>query len=96
MKKGMPAFPTAPVEVWDGDRDRQIGSIPGHDGMTLRDYFAAQAMAALIEKTPLLVQTIGVDGSVSGVSDEFMRAHREGIAAGAFDYADAMLEAREK
>lgn len=49
----------------------------------LRDYFAAKAMAALIAKTPF---------------QEFPQDYSpyKKTALGAFDYADAMIEARAK
>jgi hypothetical protein len=58
------------------------------EGMTLRDYFAAKAMSAIISKSPL-----GVCFQVDD-PEEFM-AIQNAIARGAFDYADAMLAARE-
>lgn len=74
MKDGGPAFP---------------GTIPSQDlqgvtpGMTLRDYFAAKAMQAIIAKSPW--KRVPVDSPLG--SDE--------VARGAFTYADAMLAARE-
>lgn len=53
-------------------------------GMTLRDYFAAKAMQAIIAKAPL--ETTSVRNAKSKV---------EIISAGAYLYADAMLEARK-
>ena len=52
------------------------------NGMNLRDYFAAKAMAALIAKTPF---------------QEFPQDYSpyKKTALGAFDYADAMIEARK-
>lgn len=66
-------------------------NLPGvPTGMSLRDYFAAKAMAALIAHT-------GTD-----MADEMMRVGGYGngevdklVAKCAFDYADAMLKARE-
>ncbi len=56
----------------------------GHQpGMTLRDYFAAHAMSALIAKLPLKEAPAG-DMSFP-----------EKVAGGAYDYADAMLAARK-
>jgi len=57
----------------------------GHNGMDLRDYFAVQAMAAIISKH--LPQTVPA-------------ARRDSleieVARGAYDYADAMLSARQE
>ena len=51
-------------------------------GMTLRDWFAGQAMAAIIAKIPF--QEFPADW-----------LPYEKTAIGAYDYADAMLEARK-
>ena len=58
----------------------QQGTEPDY-GMTLRDWFAGQAMAAIISKIPF--QEFPEDWS------PYKKA-----AIGAYDYADAMLEAR--
>lgn len=54
----------------------------GDLGMTLRDWFAGQAMAAIIAKIPF--QEFPADW-----------LPYEKTAIGAYDYADAMLEARK-
>lgn len=71
--RGGPAFPL-----------QSIGPdfAPGYAGMTLRDYFAAKAIQALIAR----------------VEDELMRGYEGwGVELGreAYRYADAMLAARE-
>lgn len=57
------------------------------DGMSLRDYFAAQAMAALVGITALApaeeIEAIG-DGQI-----------RSRLASGAYLLADAMLKAKD-
>ena len=75
IDNGGPAFPL-----------QSIGPdfAPGYAGMTLRDYFAAKAMAAIISKTPC--ELIEAD---SPTYVEFA------VAIGAYCYADAMLKARE-
>lgn len=50
-------------------------------GMSMRDYFAAKAMQALIE------------GALASDADF---PHRENVAGRAYAYADAMLEARNQ
>jgi hypothetical protein len=65
-------------------------------GMTLRDYFAAQAMAAIISKLPLkgwLVGDTGVEHEPVPLSAT--PRIQSAIAVGAYGYADAMLNARE-
>jgi hypothetical protein len=70
---GGPAFPTP------------IISIGQHQGMTLRDYFAAKAMQAFLSNDNLLKASCGwhADGSETS------------IAVLAYDQADAMMKARK-
>ncbi|MDU9039959.1 hypothetical protein NHG97_14780 [Pseudomonas corrugata] len=73
QKGGGPAFPV----TQDNDvRTNQSGGT----GMTLRDYFAAKAMQALIE------------GALASDADFPIRENTAGYA---YAYADAMLAARE-
>jgi hypothetical protein len=51
-----------------------------YDGMTLRDYFAAQAMQALLRQYP----------------DHLMNSPASEVASDAYSMADAMLAAREE
>lgn len=64
---GGPAFPSRPADM--------------ESGMTLRDYFAAKAMASLIGHLP----------NLSGREGE---SRKETVARQAYDMADAMLKAR--
>ena len=57
--------------------------------MNKRDYFAAQAMQAIIAKSPL---TLLFAGDTNEETEMLMNA----VAAGAYGYADAMLEARKE
>jgi len=52
-------------------------------GMSLRDYFAAKAMEAIIMKNKIIETTL---------ADEVFKL----TAMGAYTYADAMLKAREE
>jgi hypothetical protein len=63
------------------------GIVQGSDGMSLRDYFAAAALPAVIETT-----SNGSHNSphMSG------RSIVQAIAMDAYDLADAMLSARKK
>ena len=70
---GGPAFPTP--EFYD---ERQIGMLPG---ATLRDYFAAKAMHAL-----MVGEASYYDRNIES---------RDMRAKEAYDIADAMLRARE-
>jgi hypothetical protein len=73
---GGPAFPPmAPLESW-GDPKQ---------GMSLRDWFAGQALAGLL-----------ADPNEGPQDDETLEDAISRIAEGAYSYADAMLEARAK
>lgn len=74
INTGGPAFP-----LFKEDMHMQ-------QGMTLRDYFAAKAMQAIIAKHP------AIDGNLN---EDFVREESDATALGAYDYADAMLRARE-
>lgn len=78
INNGGPAFPA----VFSGK-----GKIlpEEHSGMTLRDYFAAKAMQAIIAKFP----------PVRTDKDPDIESDLIEIADGAYVYADAMLAARE-
>lgn len=71
MNNGGPAFPRTHNEDIDGNGVQ--------DGMTLRDYFAAASMQALIPLQP-----------------EYENRSPSGTAREAYEYADAMLAAREE
>jgi hypothetical protein len=75
-RTGGPAFP------WDG---------MGDDGMTLRDYFAAKAMAALIAEPPW---GDGTDSMLVFLSRDFKGTPDARFALVAYKLADAMLKAR--
>jgi hypothetical protein len=70
---GGPAFP---CDVFDPE----VNGPEQHEGMTLRDYFAAKAMTSLIGMLPWV--TTAKDGEPSV------------IAKRAYEVADAMLKAR--
>ena len=70
-KTGGPAFPS----------HGSMGEVT-HDGMTLRDYFAAKAMQAIIGSERY--------GGIIGVN-----TYEQRTAADAYKVADAMLKARE-
>jgi hypothetical protein len=75
---GGSAFPEASDE-WCQDSERYRPTSVG--GMSLRDYFAAKAMAALIARVPY---------------DERHGIHAEAMSFAAYNFADAMLKAREQ
>lgn len=76
----MKAFPhMAKVHVLDGNSIIREEITSG--GMDLRDYFAAKAMQAIISKQPHL------DRPIIFISEDRVN----NVAAGAYLYADAML-----
>lgn len=81
-----PAFPNRPCD--------QVGQpiIEASEGMSLRDYFAAKAMAAFIAKIPP-VEIGGRDGCAP-VTEETLKEMRKGMAHSAYSQADAMLLTR--
>jgi hypothetical protein len=72
-KDGGPAFPAS---TWDNEFDKVVDQT---NGMTLRDYFAAKAMAAMIGTSALPWS--------SGCEDY--------VATNAYAMADALLSERE-
>lgn len=77
-----PAFPVHAVKSITELHDRSIErDNEGQRGMTLRDYFAAKAMQALIE---------GGGCQMGGKTTE------QATAQCSYEFADAMLEEREK
>ena len=68
----LPAFPTGIIT------DGKGMIIGGSNGMTLRDYFAAKAMQAIINR-----------------ADNRFTTTLEFVGGKAYQYADAMLEARK-
>lgn len=81
---GGPAFPHSQVEYWGGEKSENKLA-----GMTLRDWFAGQALQGIIAS--------GYGGGAAHVRDM-----ADGVAgaaipsAAAYVYADAMLAARKK
>jgi Tfp pilus assembly protein PilN len=77
-----PAFPVPSYVNADGET---------HDvslkGMTLRDYFAAKAMQAMLSSPEFLV-VVTADQAVGGNA-------KDRVSNVSFAYADAMLKARE-
>ena len=73
---GEPAF--ARAAAWNHN---STGIVPAQDGMTLRDYFAAKALAAIIS----LPRKDDIKRGAAGVPI---------LAKYAYEYADAMLAER--
>lgn len=81
---GGPAFPA--IDRLDKSTDGfPHYDVVGAEGMTLRDYFAAKALPALIAR-------VGSDIDMQGRYE----ALNEGLAITAYELADAMLKARDE
>jgi len=81
---GGPAFPVIQTELETVGNDGEytsFGNTFSDGGMTLRDYFAAKAMAALI-------------GTATGPCMAGLEGYEPHTAAGAYRIADAMIAAR--
>lgn len=91
MKKpdGGPAFPQPYEERFD---------YTGQGGMSLRDYFAGQAMAAYVSKLPIARQenTPAVVPTPLTMSEQAGDAVIKAVADVAYRYADAMIAERLK
>ncbi|HZW19501.1 MAG TPA: hypothetical protein VFF71_11905 [Luteimonas sp.] len=79
MNDGGPAFPQSVHRS-----DRGMEWVESEDGMTLRDYFAAKAMASMIGTSAAPTYVGGLEGAESY------------CAVAAYKMADAMLVARNK
>jgi hypothetical protein len=83
IKDGGPAFPID-IDQFGPHRDDVV---VGHHGMSLRDYFAGQALAGVLANHHLLVR---VD------SESPTATTREAAAAYAYAVADSLLDVRAK
>lgn len=74
------------------------GEIACWHGMTLRDYFAAKALASTLARLPLAVLTDkqGLTPELPKMTEQQGQKVREATAALAYQYADAMLTERMK
>lgn len=93
VNDGGPAFPHGPLgDTMHGEEGRVWHQFPAGAGMTLRDYFAGQAIAGVIRST------VEADSAavLSESADATGLAIEQVIARSAYEIADAMLAAREK
>jgi hypothetical protein len=84
LSDGGPAFPVFP--------ETGGGHASAFQGMTLRDYFAAKAMQSLINEMSFTKEADKQMKKLGFIDGEFDKL----IAKCAYDYADAMLKARNK
>lgn len=86
-----PAFPHEKRETYEDSYKTMVKktTVPG---MTLRDYFAAKAMQALIQRQDRLISETTGRGEIPKSIPE----HAERISKEAGIFADAMLKERSK
>lgn len=82
----MPVGYVPPLGVHEWNRSQS--------GMSLRDYFAAKAMAALIAEPPWTPGSTPFLDKVLG-NEPYTKPAKDNLAAAAYLVADAMLAARE-
>lgn len=87
---GGPAFP-ATLEL--GPQKQDEGTSVTWTGMSLRDYFAAKAMAAELISTHMLPEAIDAFTEAQARAGRTPEQH---LAFNAYSIADAMLAEREK
>lgn len=71
----------------------------GHDGMTLRDYFAAKALIGLLPGYDFEAREASADQFRTGMDDRMTdldQSYAEGMANEAYIIADAMLARRSR
>lgn len=86
-KDGGPAFPRSAFAP-EGVRSEDCCITDAQDGMSLRDYFAGQALAGFISG--------GAIGHITGDLDQSNATAEKTIAFSAYRFADAMVAARDK
>ena len=107
VNDGGPAFPVFPSREYNSYQDRYYDT-NGNPGMTLRDYFAAKAMQAIIGcyKNTLLgdrnfddshdFSTFARDIAIDKNGQTSENEGCNEIAQDAYAFADAMLKARHQ
>ena len=85
---GGPAFPQ--------DLQGRRGDDPDMQGMSLRDWFAGQAMPALMTNANAVFVAAAKSDSPEALRLAKLAYSETAIAAGAYALADAMLEARKQ
>lgn len=86
--EGGPAFPRQLAQVENPERF-DVAELQGQSGMTLRDYFAAKAMQAIISTS------IPSEGDADFLDGDKIEMSFQWIPRTAYDFADAMLAARK-
>lgn len=86
INDGGPAFPQITTDSSYAENGEAYGHTYSVGGMTLRDWFAGQALQGWCAAAP----------SVRNEPMNMTRGHADEIAQGCFRYADAMLAERNK
>jgi hypothetical protein len=87
IKDGGPAFPAERFEVVQITSDETRWERVEYSGMTLRDYFAGQALVGLLSGD---IESLHLEAKASGEP-----SIRKFVTAVSYTYADAMLAERE-
>jgi hypothetical protein len=96
INDGGPAFP-APMFTRQADGQPMCPQEFGLGGMTLRDYFAGQALAQLIKREIREIRKDGRKMDCFGLDDSpEVPWHTSHIASESYAIADAMLVARKE
>lgn len=93
VNDGGPAFPQSIFhdEIIDAD-----SFVETKGGMALRDYFAAVALAAIIQRWPDPVEVVHDAQPDAAQAEKWLREEKcVACAKGAYAYADAMLAERQ-
>lgn len=84
---GGPAYPQVPIRTDDGMVVTIGAYVSGFDDMSLRDWFAGQALVGILSNDSLLYRIR---------SESIMATVHDAAADFALEVADAMLKARKK
>lgn len=90
--KNPPAFPRSAFAP-EGVRSEDCEGNDSQEGMTLRDYFAAKAMQAIIAKSPFGLLNPQSPEDQAKVMEQ-LQSQLASACNGAYLYADAMLFVR--
>lgn len=87
IKDGGPAFPCIRPVMQPSDRVKGALEMVGekmHDGLTIRDYFAGQALIGILS------------GKYGEVQDSLSdKSYKDAVAKVAYEFSDAMLTSRQ-
>ena len=93
VNDGGPAFPQ---QLSDGQRERGCSADFGYGGMSLRDWFAGQALSTAAQDTGGTVASAAKELGIPIGEYDGKKHWPKLVAKSAYAYADAMLAEREK